>query len=58
MPTEVKAYSKKELAQLYCVSVKVLRTWLKPFKNTIGNYDGKMYTPKQIKTIFDCLGEP
>jgi hypothetical protein len=58
MPVEVKAYSKKEIAKLYGISVKVLRKWLAPAIATIGEYQGKSYTPKQVQAIFDHLGEP
>lgn len=58
MPTEVKAYSKKELSGLYGVSTWVLRQWLKPFNKKIGEYCGKSYTPAQVKIIFEALGDP
>lgn len=58
MPVEVKAYSKKQIADMYKISVKVLRKWLSPAIANIGPYNGKLYTPKQVQAIFDHLGEP
>jgi hypothetical protein len=50
--------NKKQLAAAYKISVKTLNAWLKPFKDKIGPMTGKVYTPKQIKIIFESLGEP
>lgn len=53
--------SKTELANAYGkngISLQTLATWLKPFQNEIGEYRGKLYTPKQIQIIFDKLGRP
>lgn len=58
MQTPIKNYSKTELARLYCVSIVVLRKWLKPHTKKIGVYIGKCYTPKQVQIIFEILGEP
>ena len=55
---QMKAYSFKEVAVMYEVSIKTLHTWLTPFKNEIGKKEGRYYTPKQIKVIFDKLGLP
>lgn len=54
----LKAYSMKEVAGLYDVSGKTLKTWLLPFKNEIGRRSGRFYTPKQMKVIFEKLGIP
>lgn len=54
----LKAYSKKEVAGLYDVSAKILKTWLIPFEQEIGKRQGRLYTPKQVKVIFDKLGIP
>lgn len=50
--------SLSELANVYGVSVKVMRNWLKPHGDTIGVRVGMFYTPKQVSKIFECLGEP
>ncbi|MBI2269940.1 MAG: hypothetical protein HYU69_06215 [Bacteroidetes bacterium] len=55
---QLKAYSKKEVAQFYEVSPKTLKTWLTPFENEIGQKMGRFYNPKQMKIIFDKLGIP
>jgi transposase len=55
---KIKPKNKKELAALYGVSVKTFNKWIEPFKDKIGKMQGRMYTPKQVRVIFDCLGEP
>ena len=55
---QLKAYSLSEVAMLYEVSGKTLKTWLKPFNNEIGQKLGRYYTPKQMKLIFERLGMP
>ena len=55
---KLKAYSTKELAELYEVSEKIFRTWLPPFENDIGKRIGHFYNPKQVKTIFEKVGFP
>lgn len=47
-----------ELAHAYCVSNKTMRNWLKPHSEQIGERIGLLYTPKQIRAIYDCLGLP
>lgn len=56
--TPITAYNTKQLAQLYNISPDTFRNWIKPFKETIGKRSGHLYTPKQVKIIFDSLGEP
>lgn len=55
---EVKAYNKTTLAGLYGVSVETFTKWIAPFADLIGPVIGRIFTPKQVKVIFDCLGEP
>ncbi len=55
---QLKAYSKKELAELYKISAKSLQTWLTPFENELGQRRGRYYNPKQMKIIFEKLGIP
>jgi len=54
----IKPYTPQELAALYGVSRATLRTWLKPHLPVIGARIGHFYTTKQVKIIFDCIGEP
>jgi uncharacterized protein YjcR len=54
----LKAYSLKELAQLYECSPKTMKTWLIRFEKEIEPRMGYFYTPKQIKIIFEKLGIP
>jgi len=55
---ELRAYSKKEIAELYKISGKSLKTWLDPFEKEIGPRIGRFYNPKQMKVIFEKLGVP
>ncbi len=55
---QIKAYSKKEVAQLYEISAKSLQTWLTPFEKELGPRIGRFYNPKQMKIIFEKLGIP
>lgn len=54
----IKSYSKKELAALYKVSTKVFNKWLEPFKNELGDYKSRAFTPKQVKIIVENLDAP
>lgn len=47
-----------ELANLYNVSARVIRQWLKPFNKEIGPRIGQKYTPKQVRIIFAKLDPP
>ncbi len=60
MPTKIqlKAYSLGEMAGLYDVSERTFKTWLNPFQKDIGKKNGRYFTPKQIKLIFEKLGLP
>ena len=55
---ELKAYSKKELAEKYQVSVKTFNSWLKPFEEKVGKKSGRYYTVNQVKTMLEVLGVP
>ena len=50
---ELRAYSKKELAEKYQVSVKTFDKWLKPFSEKIGEKRGRFYC---FKYRFFCFG--
>lgn len=51
-------YNLMELAQLYGVGRHVIKNWLEPFEDIIGPKIGNYYTVKQVKVIFEKLGEP
>ena len=55
---KIKAQSKSQLATAYGVSLNTFNSWIKPFLDKIGEYRGKVYTPKQVKTVYGLLGEP
>lgn len=56
--TEIKPYSKKELAALYNIGTRSMDTWLKPFEKKIGKRNGWDYNVKQIRYIFNKLVLP
>ena len=55
---QLKPYSKHELMELYQVSWKIIKEWLKPHEEEIGIRIGHFYTPKQMKIIFEKIGIP
>lgn len=57
-PNAVKPATTKELAILYGVSPKTLRTWLQPHRLKIGERKSRYYTARQVRIIWDVLGEP
>jgi len=56
--TAVRSATVKELAALYSVSPKTFRNWLLPHRQKIGERRGHYYTARQIRIIFELLGEP
>ena len=54
----VKAYTISELAALYGISTKTIKTWLRPHADAIGPRRGRYYTTLQIRTIFEKIGAP
>lgn len=56
--TDVKVYTKKELAKLYEVDPRTFNNWIKPHENVIGKKNGRFFTIPQVKMIFDVLGVP
>ena len=52
------AQSKSQLAEAYCVSLKTFVSWIEPLKDSIGEYRGKAFTPKQVNIIYEFLGRP
>lgn len=55
---EIRSYSIGELSKLYNMSVKTMNRWLKPHNEVIGKREGRYYTVKQVKMIFDLIGLP
>jgi transposase len=55
---ELRAYSKKELAEKYQVSVKTFNNWLKPFEDKVGVKRGRYYTVNQVKIMIEVIGIP
>jgi hypothetical protein len=55
---EIRPYMLGELAALYGVSTKTMRTWLLPHQENIGKRVGRIYTTKQVEMIFEKLGIP
>ena len=54
----IRPYTVKELAALYGVSTKTLRTWMTPHKEAIGERVSRYFTALQIQIIFERLGLP
>lgn len=54
----VKAYTISELAALYGISTKTIKTWLKPHAEAIGMRHGRYFTTLQVRIIFEKIGEP
>lgn len=55
---QLKAYTTRELAEIYEISEKVMRQWIALFEDQVGKKQGRYYTPKQAKIIFEKLGIP
>ena len=55
---ELKPLNYKQLAAVYEVTHKTLKSWLKPFLGEIVEIRGKTFTIKQVRTIYEKLGEP
>jgi hypothetical protein len=58
LPPEVKPLNYKQLAATYEVTHKTLKGWLEPFMEEIGAMRGRTFTPRQVRMIYDKLGEP
>jgi hypothetical protein len=54
----LKPYTLRELALVYGVSVKVVKTWLKDTAPYTGEKRGRFYTARQVAIIFRLLGVP
>lgn len=58
MRIEVRAYKDWQLREMYGVSYKTWKRWLAPFSKEIGKVNGRLYTPKQVRIIFELLDPP
>lgn len=57
--TKPVAMTKTQLAALYNVSYQTFCKWIKPYLEDIGETHGTyLYTPAQVKTIIEKIGEP
>lgn len=50
--------TKQELADAYGVTLRTISVWLEPHLREIGPKNGRTFTPKQIKIIYEALGHP
>lgn len=55
---EPEAMTITQLAALYKVCPRTLAKWLKPYIDDIGEKEGYIYKPIQVKIIFEKIGEP
>ncbi len=55
---KLKPYSLAELARQYEVCVRTMQKWMLPFKQEIGEKQGRYFTISQVKIIFEKLGLP
>jgi hypothetical protein len=54
----VMAYTTKELAEIYGVTLKAFQTWMHNIRDQVGPKIGRYYTIIQVKKIFHLLGDP
>lgn len=61
----IKVYAKKQLADLYHVSLKTLMKWIEPLRHQFPdvfppkeNDHSHLFTPRQVRIIVGFLGEP
>lgn len=55
---EIKPYSLTELSRLYGISNGIMKRWLAPHNEIIGEKVGRLYNTLQVKIIFEKLGLP
>jgi hypothetical protein len=55
---EIRPYSLTELSRLYGISNGIMKRWLAPHTDAIGEKVGRLYNTLQVKTIFEKLGLP
>lgn len=47
-----------DLAKIYGVTRKVMKRWIEPIEQKVGEIKGRSLTPKQIKIIINHLDTP
>jgi hypothetical protein len=55
---EIKPYSSKDLTQMYGISPYVLKVWIKPIEEELGERVGSLYNIRQVTKIFETFGVP
>jgi hypothetical protein len=55
---EIRPYSLTELSRLYGISNGIMKRWLAPHNEIIGEKVGRLYNTLQVKIIFERLGLP
>ncbi len=55
---EIKPYSITELANIYGVTNRTIKNWIKKHDGAVGDKVGRLYTTLQVKIIFEKLGLP
>lgn len=56
--TEIKPLNYKQLAAMYDVTHRTLKSWLEPFTAEIGEMRGRTFTIRQVRMIIEKLGDP
>jgi hypothetical protein len=54
----IKAYTLKQIAGLYGVSVQTLRGWIEKINDKVGERVGYIYTPAQVRIMFEHFDPP
>jgi hypothetical protein len=54
----IKPYSKTRLARAYGVDLRTFNRWLKSLDKMMGKPNGRLFTPLQVKYIFEHFGRP
>ena len=54
----LRAYTPKEMRNLYGVSSHIFKKWIEDFHDEIGELKANSYTIAQVKIIIDKLGVP
>ncbi len=54
----LKAFTHKQLAQMYGVSWLTFQNWMKKVENEVGKKTGHFYHVHQVKKIFQIFGLP
>jgi hypothetical protein len=55
---EIKPYSLTELSHIYGVTVRTIKKWILLHEKEVGVKNGRYFTAKQVKIIFEKLGLP